>query len=61
LASGAALLASPALVGGLRQVADVGAAFWCVPALLLVLLGLDRLTLRGDLLGRGLARSEGVT
>jgi len=32
-----------------------------VPVLLLVLLGLDRLTLRGDLLGRGLARSEGVT
>jgi hypothetical protein len=32
-----------------------------VPVLLLVLLGLDRLTLRGDLLGRGLAHSEGVT
>lgn len=61
LASGAALLASPALVGGLRQVADVGAAFWCVPVLLLVLLGLDRLTLRRDLLDRGLAHSEGVT
>ena len=58
LASGTALLASPALVGGLRQVTDVGVAFWCVPLLIIVLVVLDAVTVRG---GAGLARSAAVT
>jgi hypothetical protein len=58
LASGTALLASPALVGGLRQVTDVGVAFWCVPVLLIVLVVLDAVTVRR---GAALARSEAVT
>jgi hypothetical protein len=58
LASGTALLASPALVGGLRQVTDVGVAFWCVPVLLIVLVVLDAVTVRR---GAALAPSEAVT
>lgn len=61
LASGAALLASPALVGGLRLVTDVGTAFWCVPLLLALLAALDALTLRQAGEDRRLAPMEGVT
>jgi len=43
-----ALLVSPALVGGLRLLADVGRAFWCVPVLLGVVWALDRMTVDAE-------------
>jgi len=48
LASGTALLVSPALVGGLRIVADVGRAFWCVPVLLVTVWALDAMTVDAE-------------